>query len=222
VAEVSSWLSSYWAALVTAVTTPVDHLTFWASSWTAEEVTAAGTVALAFLTLILGVGTIFLWLATRRLVRGSEKTAEHQLRAYVFPEKAVIAFTHRGPEIAITFRNCGQTPANDIVLYSTTIAAVYPLLEEPKALTTPPDEIGGNLGPGMSFYYEALPDPPITNDELASVRAGTKALYIFGAISYINAFEKKHCVNFCYFRGGPNDIVRDGPMALYNKWNEAS
>jgi hypothetical protein len=52
--------------------------------WTPEAVTAAGTTALAFLTLVLAVGTFFLWLATRRLVRGSEKTARAQLRAYVF------------------------------------------------------------------------------------------------------------------------------------------
>jgi hypothetical protein len=52
-------------------------------NWTPEAVTAAATVVLAILTLTLALGTFGLWLATRRLVRGAEDTAERQLRAYV-------------------------------------------------------------------------------------------------------------------------------------------
>lgn len=82
------------------------------SPWTPEDVTAAGTVALAFLTLVLALGTFFLWLATRRLVKDSKKTAERQLRAYVFIEEGSIVLNQFGFwNIQITFRNFGKTPA---------------------------------------------------------------------------------------------------------------
>jgi hypothetical protein len=129
---------------------------------------------------------------------------------------------NHAPRITITFKNCGQTPAYDVVLYTTTAAAVYPMLEEPKGPAIPPTESRGHLGPGMSFHYYGIPDPPVTSDEIAGIRAGKAALYMFGEISYIDAFEKKRFVKFCYFRGGPDDLYQEGPMAIYKQWNRAN
>jgi hypothetical protein len=216
-----SWLSAGWAALVTAVTALVSRLTPWLSSWTAEEVTAAGTVALAFLTLILALGTFFLWLATRRLVWGSEKTAEHQLRAYIFPEHvSVVAITY-DPQVTLIFKNCGQTPAYDVAISSTTIVDVYPMLEEPQGLSDPPTVFMGHLGPDMRIRSEAVPNSPITSDEISAMQAGTAALCVFGAISYLDASKKRRFGTFCYFLTGPK-YFRDGPMAIYELWNMAN
>jgi hypothetical protein len=144
------------------------------------------------------------------------------LRAYVFPESVSLAIINGlSPEITIVFKNCGQTPAYDVALYTTTAAAVYPLPEEPKGPTIPPTESMGHLGPGMSLHYYGIPDPPITSGEITGIRAHKVALYIFGSISYTDAFKKKRFVNFCYFRGGP-DPFRDGPMAVYKQWNKAN
>ena len=71
---------------------------FRAIEWTPEAVTAAATVVLAFLTFILAFGSVCLWLATRRLVRGAEDTAERQLRAYVLSKEA----KNLGPHLAPT------------------------------------------------------------------------------------------------------------------------
>lgn len=178
-------------------------------NWTAEAVTAAGTAALAFLTLTLAAGTLFLWLATRRLVKESEETAERQLRAYIFPENVIVDATHGVLRYTITFKNCGQTPAYDVTLYTTMAAAVYPMLEEPKGPATPPTESNGHLGPGLSIHCHTIPDPPVTSDEIKAIRAGKAALYLFGKISYTDAFKKKRFVNFCYFRGGPYNSFGD-------------
>jgi hypothetical protein len=39
---------------------------------------------IALFTIILGIATWLLWRATKRLVEGADRTAERQLRAYVF------------------------------------------------------------------------------------------------------------------------------------------
>ena len=43
-----------------------------------------GEAVIALFTVILGIATWLLWRSTRALVEGAEKTAERQLRAYVF------------------------------------------------------------------------------------------------------------------------------------------
>jgi hypothetical protein len=43
---------------------------------------------IAAFTILLAIVTLFLWWATRGLVRGAEETARRQLRAYVFVEAA--------------------------------------------------------------------------------------------------------------------------------------
>jgi hypothetical protein len=97
--------------------------------WTPEAITAAATVVLACLTFILAFGTIFLWIATRKLVRGAEKNSERQLRAYISivsgdvgsaeingaisTPPSMIAIGKR-PASVIQFLNSGQTPAYDM------------------------------------------------------------------------------------------------------------
>lgn|SRR6266542_1207086 len=86
--------------------------------WNSEAVTAAATVALAVLTLVLAFGTIFLYFATRRLVIGAEDTARRQLRAYVFAVRPEIGdwkdrnLSNLNPLMAkLIIKNTGQTPA---------------------------------------------------------------------------------------------------------------
>jgi hypothetical protein len=66
--------------------------------------------------LVLAAGTLFLWLATKRLVRGSEKTAERQLRAYVLVSSARVHDfgIERPPKVEVVIKNSGQTPAFDL------------------------------------------------------------------------------------------------------------
>jgi hypothetical protein len=79
----------------------------------------------AVFTVLLGLATIFLWLATRDLVDGAERTSRRQLRAYVFPHTVDAADRgHLGDNIndalkgyvgsVTTIRNSGQTPAYDL------------------------------------------------------------------------------------------------------------
>lgn len=123
----------------------VKQIISWASSinWTPVAITAAGTVALAFLTLVLAAGTLFLWLATRRLVRGSEKTAERQLRAYIFSDHAkIIGFNTPHPLVIAAFKNSGQTPAYNVIVWVSCHIDAYPLGKNMSGQQTNPVLLG--------------------------------------------------------------------------------
>ena len=135
-------------------------------NWTAEAVTAAATIALAFLTLVLALGTIFLWWATKRLVQGSEQTAVRQLRAYVFG-KGFTAGPNMGDQGIVEyvvfqeFENVGLTPATGVQawLYIQT----FPVSQncEPNFATKSiaPTGGGGALGPrsGAKTQFRTIP-----------------------------------------------------------------
>jgi hypothetical protein len=63
---------------------------------------------LAGITFLLFLAILALWWSTRKLVRGAEKTAERQLRAYVSITQVKIIRMRRS--IAVEFTNSGQTP----------------------------------------------------------------------------------------------------------------
>jgi hypothetical protein len=133
----------------------------------------------------------------------------------------VLSLSTTTPKITIIFKNCGQTPAYDVVAWTTTASAVYPLLEEPTGPKTEPTESRGHIGPGESIHLESMPEPPVTPEEIGELVKGNGALYICGAVFYTDAFKKRRTVKFCHFKGGQDAIYRDGPMAIYDKWNEA-
>lgn len=67
----SSWARQWWGLFVEFVHANENFLV------------ALGTLVTAAFTAILGAATMGLWIATRRLVKGADRTAERQLRAYV-------------------------------------------------------------------------------------------------------------------------------------------
>src|SRR5450631_2653183 len=92
---------------------------------------------------LLFLATVALAVTTWLLVRGAENTAERQLRAYIFPDGVIIANIQPSPEITVTLKNSGQTPAHDHRLWATMAVAAYPLSEEP---LPPPDEPNESKG----------------------------------------------------------------------------
>jgi hypothetical protein len=65
---------------------------------------------------LLGIVTWMLWLATVRLVTNADKTAERQLRAYIGIEDVKILYANEEwqPNIRITYKNFGKTPAYNL------------------------------------------------------------------------------------------------------------
>ena len=77
------------------------------------------TLIVAF-TAALFFATWLLWSATKSLVVGAERTAERQLRAYVYFKETKVDFAAR--KVAYRIDNFGQTPAHKVRLL--TIAKV--------------------------------------------------------------------------------------------------
>src|SRR5450755_1701520 len=178
--------------------------------WTPEAITAAGTVAFAFLTLVLAIGTLFLWFATRRLVRGTEKTAERQLRAYVFVDHTTVAnFNTSQPFAELIFKNSGQTPAYNVRVLMTGGIASFPLTKEPVAL--PNDIIApscGHLGPRGTFHSKQ--EDTMTDVERTDIQAGRAAFYVRGKLFYKDTFGREQVTNFFFHYIGNNGQMHPG------------
>jgi hypothetical protein len=56
----------------------------WTETCAGEFFREDGEAITAFFTLVLGISTVALWWSTRDLVQGANKTAERELRAYVY------------------------------------------------------------------------------------------------------------------------------------------
>ncbi len=192
--------------------------------WTPDAVTAAGTIALAILTFVLAIGTLFLWRATRRLVRDGEKTAERQLRAYVSLENIEPATAISNAVNPIIFgysfsgkwKNVGQTPAID--LDAIIVAALLnpdecdPVIIE---VTEPPQKISVSVGPTInastnSVWYDI--------NQIVSVWRGEKRLFLFFRATYADVFNprRRHPEEICVEVKVQSDptafFVKDGPQ----------
>ena len=145
--------------------------------------------------ILLAIATLLLWIATRDLVRGAEKTAERQLRAYVGIDTTDLEFAPGGKIFAeITAKNSGQTPAHDF--YCTYAMQTHKPLPEP--FSEPVNE-------GESFLPSRTVIPPggvlktnlqirLPEEVITSLHQGTLMLYISGTMRYRHIFNVDECV----------------------------
>jgi hypothetical protein len=156
--------------------------------------------ATAVFTALLFVATFFLWMATRKLVQGADRTAEKQLRAYVTTigghMKWEAAEVDSVIEIEINIKNSGQTPAYNfnIQFSDPTIldSDATPWEDEP----VPQDDWGfaGVLGPGAVTYVGR--PLPVTNEIVDEISAGQKTIFAWGRINYVDIFGRKRTYVF--------------------------
>jgi hypothetical protein len=143
----------------------------------------------------------------------SRRSSERQLRAYVVCESASIynvanpipifngqVFTPTGAEIGnpgagpgavVNIKNTGQTPAYEVVHWANICFREYPLV------ASLPARIPGDgkfptaiLGSGVTSIKLLPLNPRLTDLQIASLRAGTEVVYVYGEITYKDAFGK--------------------------------
>jgi hypothetical protein len=146
---------------------------------------------IAAFTILIALATIFLWAATRDLVRSAEKTAERQLRAYVGLSEVTIEnmtqlFARQDFEVHFVLTNNGQTPAYNVISYGevAVASAINPELPAPTGtphMTT--------IGPGVS-NHKWLHKTPLTSAEIAGIQNGSMCLYAYVDYRYKDAFGK--------------------------------
>jgi hypothetical protein len=178
---------------------------------------------------LLFLATVVLAWTTWMLVKGAEKTAERQLRAYVLVDKATafsanregaIAFygsdTGRGgqpleirsgyqPVAIFEFKNFGQTPAHDVEMFGNAAIVPWPL----KLETLPEIDFSQNhskqiIGPGgIRTKYDLFVEPHIiTGEEYQGLTNERLAIFFFGEVRYLDAFGKRRVTRYRFFSGG--------------------
>ena len=130
-----------------------------------------------------------------------------QLRAYVQPENVGLSegsiltppqpARFNVPGIGMMVKNTGQTPAYDVVSWGQ--IAIIQITQEDIALRVPStieQRFPHTLGSGCTFTKALWHDRALTPPEIADILAGTRAIYYFGRIEYLDAFKKPHHTNF--------------------------
>lgn len=143
---------------------------------------------IAFFTAGLFVATWFLWLATRGLVSGADRTAERQLRAYVFVQAQNIHISDDTIAVRYEFRNTGQTPA-----YNVRHAGKLEILPSPLpadfVIVSPTDLGGGNsLGNGVPYAGESK---ILYTGTPAALKVDKTRIYLIVIVKYFDAFKRE-------------------------------
>jgi len=150
---------------------------------------------------LLVLFTAALWFATRRLVQGADKTAEKQLRSYVFVNVHLdqrILWTPSGDArspIVVRFANHGSTPAQ-----LTRIRATAQVL--PSAPTKLPDAMEVDVPSGIGLGPQVADTVPVhvkgSVEDLKAIELDDQALYCFGCIEYEDVLGTRRETSFCW------------------------
>jgi hypothetical protein len=138
----------------------------------------------------------------RDAVKLAEKTAERQLRAYVFADALEIRKfgTNEPLEGWLFLKNSGATPSYEFERGGKLMYTRFPATEFPQIEW---GGIKGYLAPHGEIFFGPIPLPrALTAAETANVIAGTHAIYLFGKIKYRDAFGHQRGFEFrSYYRG---------------------
>ena len=156
---------------------------------------------LVVFTVVLAFSTIFLWVATRDLVKSAERTSRQQLRAYVTANSGDFT-TKSGFVASVIVKNVGQTPAYNLTVISTTRVLAHPLPkrfnfkirdeENPSSMTLGRDEAARHPSPLKEVITQ-------TDFDNFAFPTGANRLYTYGTITYDDIFRKRHRTHFCNY-----------------------
>jgi hypothetical protein len=188
---------------------------------------------------LIGQGIVF-WLTLSQM----RNTGERQLRAYVVTELGTIGnianpvplypgqviiptgaeITNQGcgPVARIQIKNTGQTPAYQVVHWGNICISAHPLVG---ALPGPlpgyrPTAV---LGPGIISTKMFFLNPALTAQQIADLRAGLVAIYVYGEIAYVDAFAQPQTTRYRFIyhpMGGAIGVSTD--LSFCEEGNEAT
>lgn len=159
-----------------------------------DVIVAICTALVAAFTIVLAFATVFLWYATRDLVKGSEETAERQLRAYVAIQSGRIdhAVVDNAPgfRVQIQLKNSGLTPAYGFTTWVME-PKILPVDAIPFGPPRPLSERTGSsiMGPGADTWINWY--ARFSGSDLDDIRTGKKAIFVWGGADYTDAFGKR-------------------------------
>jgi hypothetical protein len=144
---------------------------------------------------------------TRKEWESSVDNGHRQLRAYVFPDQANLVWqgTARPAAVEIVIRNSGQTPAYRLTTAMAIIVAGYPLQGDPPVPPMPNHHTV--VPPNGSYALSMAMEQPLTSDQLKAIQKGTQAVYAFGEISYVDAFDECRITRYRFYHQGAGPDV---------------
>lgn len=154
--------------------------------------------------LITAIATVLLTWITLRLAKlefQNSETTKTELRAYVsvVPKKIALA-EDKSIICGCDISNTGQTPAFGTYVLCDAAIREYPA---PKPFNFIPDVEGQPVPQfdiaGHGGKHLIAPRIKVTDDEIALLKAGTHALYIYGRAYFIDVFRRNQWTEFCAF-----------------------
>jgi len=180
------------------------------NGWSLSDKIAAVASAVAFFQFLALVATIWVM----------RTSTQRQLRAYVGITDIKAENIGGAAAFLLEFRNSGQTPAYSMTVETRVKLADYPLNETLPIVSTRKGVT--ILGPGDTGHGFVPAGRALSSEELAEMQAGTRAVYVYGEINYIDAFKKKRWTKFRFMIGGNVDIRPEGNMGACEEGNEAN
>lgn len=199
-----------------AAQTPQSHST---ADTANERRIADGTERLVIATWGLFAATLFVWGATYGLFRDAKETSRAQLRAYVNvthfdianvadpifdPPKnfdrekypASIQDAKAGPVAFAWIKNSGQTPALDVIHVGEMTFDTFPTPQGKLKAVESGTRIASVIGPDVPTSKNFKMAHPLTAAQIALLRSGDAAIYVFGTVFYKDVFAEPHYTKY--------------------------
>jgi hypothetical protein len=178
---------------------------FWPPFW-GMRLKITDTLLAAF-TFLLFLATVALYWATRRLVKGADKTAEAQLRAYIsITPKDVLNWRHQTNFLGVRFEieNHGQTPGLEIC-YTFGMEIFDAVLPQNHVFPEPNRQFDQNnsLFPKANVPVWLWYGRVLTSTEVTSIETN-KRFYTWGVMTYVDTFGQIRTTRFSFSFGGPD------------------
>jgi hypothetical protein len=139
------------------------------------------------------------------------------------PTAAQINNPGAGPGVKLQIKNTGQTPAFQVRHWGAICFREFPLAAGLPARLPGLAATASVLGPGIPSTKLLELNPPLTPQQINDLRAGTGAVYVYGEITYTDAFGRKRFTNYrlMYHRfGGAIGVSTD--LNFCDEGNEAA
>jgi hypothetical protein len=138
--------------------------------------------------------------ATRNLAVNARDTARRELRAYVLVSGAKVHYVDEPlrRRVEITIKNFGRTPAHNLRFWAGAGVREFPLVSP---LDQPPDglRISSDVLPPGRASEMIVPIRRVHMDMESALQGGTSAtaaIFIFGQITYLDAFNQERITDF--------------------------
>ncbi len=152
--------------------------------------------------------------AADRAVEITDRTAKHQLRAYVnVAESGVSWKNNRVVSININIKNCGQTPAKELHHWQVIDIGDPQPLNIPAPGTNPQM---ADLGPGIDMNWPVKTDS-LDDDVWVGVRNREIPLFVVGEVRYTDIFDNPQFTRYRMILDKRNDW-----LVCYHEGNQSS